>query len=217
MPAAAARRSGRGSIRMSGGRSGMFPPCPPMLGEGAGGKHCFFWSGADGHWGCTGGCRIPKARGSNERRGHHERTYHHQRRPTTGHHPPGLHQQCGLGLQPAARPAKSSIEDVLHLPERLEAWAWRGLLREAAPAQAPEASPPQAPPDTAQADLTSVNTRRPGQVASEKQLQALYAIGQRRGLDRAAVQARVHEQLGKAVEALTSREASGLISQWLDQ
>jgi hypothetical protein len=158
-----------------------------------------------------------KARGSNERRGHHERTYHHQRRPTTGHHPPGLHQQCGLGLQPAARPAKSSIEDVLHLPERLEAWAWRGLLREAAPAQAPEASPPQAPPDTAQADLTSVNTRRPGQVASEKQLQALYAIGQRRGLDRAAVQARVHEQLGKAVEALTSREASGLISQWLDQ
>jgi hypothetical protein len=42
MPAAAARRSGRGSMRMSGGRSGMFPPCPPMLGEGAGGKHWFF-------------------------------------------------------------------------------------------------------------------------------------------------------------------------------
>jgi uncharacterized protein YidB (DUF937 family) len=54
-------------------------------------------------------------------------------------------------------------------------------------------------------------------MASEKQRQALYAIGQRRGLDRAAVQGRVQQQLGKAVEALTSREASGLISQWLDQ
>ena len=40
------------------------------------------------------------------------------------------------------RPAKSSIEDVLHLAERLEAWAWRGLLPEAVPAQAPEVSPP---------------------------------------------------------------------------
>jgi hypothetical protein len=39
------------------------------------------------------------------------------------------------------RPAKTSIEDVLHLAERLEAWAWRGLLPGAAEAQAPEASP----------------------------------------------------------------------------
>jgi hypothetical protein len=115
------------------------------------------------------------------------------------------------------RPAKSSIEDVLHLAERLEAWAWRGLLPEAVPAQTPEVSPPQAPPDTPQTAPTPVSGRRSGQVASEKQRQALYAIGQRRGLDRSAVQARVQQQLGKAVEALTSREASGLISQWLDQ
>src|SRR5256885_5060172 len=41
------------------------------------------------------------------------------------------------------RPAKSSIEEVLQLAERLEAWAWRGLLPEAAPAPAPWApSPP---------------------------------------------------------------------------
>jgi type IV secretory pathway VirB10-like protein len=115
------------------------------------------------------------------------------------------------------RPAKSSIEDVLHLAERLEAWAWRGLLPEAAEAPVPEASTPQAPPDTPQAAQAPVSARRPNQVASEKQRQALYAIGQRRGLDRSAVQARVQQQLGKAVEALTSREASGLISQWLDQ
>src|SRR5262249_10612723 len=39
------------------------------------------------------------------------------------------------------RPAKTYIEDVLHLAERWEAWAWRGLLPEAAEAPAPEASP----------------------------------------------------------------------------
>jgi hypothetical protein len=116
------------------------------------------------------------------------------------------------------RPAKSSIEEVLQLAERLEAWAWRGLLPEAAQAQALEASSPQdSPPETLKAAQTAGSERGSGQVASAKQRQALYAIGQRRGLDRAAVQARVQQQLGKAVEALTSREASGLISQWLDQ
>jgi hypothetical protein len=115
------------------------------------------------------------------------------------------------------RPAKSSIEDVLQLAERLEAWAWRGLLPGATGAQAPEASPSQTPPDTTQAVQTPVGPRRTSQVASEKQRQALYAIGQRRGLDRSAVQDRVHQQLGKTVETLTSREASSLISQWLDQ
>jgi hypothetical protein len=64
---------------------------------------------------------------------------------------------------------------------------------------------------------TPLSGRKSGQVASEKPRHALYAIGQRRGLDRATVQARVHQQLGKAVEALTSREASGLTSRWLDQ
>jgi hypothetical protein len=115
------------------------------------------------------------------------------------------------------RPAKTSVEAVLGLAEQLEAWAWRGLLPEAAEAQAPEIPPPQAPLDAPQAAQTSAGTRRPSQVASEKQRQALYAIGQRRGLERSAVQARVQQQLGKAVEALTSREASSLISQWLDQ
>jgi len=116
------------------------------------------------------------------------------------------------------RPAKSSIADVLHLAERLEAWAWRGLLPETAEAQAPESPSPQ----TASPGVTTstpVASDGPGadRVASDKQRRALYAIGQRRGLDRAAVQARVQQRLGKAVEALTSREASGLISQWLDQ
>lgn len=47
------------------------------------------------------------------------------------------------------RPAKTSIEDVLHLAERLEALAWRGLLPEAAQSAAPEAALPQAPPPDA--------------------------------------------------------------------
>ena len=110
------------------------------------------------------------------------------------------------------RPAKSSIEDILHLAERLEAWAWRGLLPDITEAQAP-----QAPPDTPTRAQTAVSGRGSSPVASAKQRQALYAIGQRRGLDRAAVQDRVQQQLGKAVETLTSREASSLISQWLDQ
>jgi len=115
------------------------------------------------------------------------------------------------------RPVKSSIEDVLQLAERLEAWAWRGLLPEVAQAQAPEVSPPEVPPDTPKRAQTPVNGRGSSSIASEKQRQALYAIGQHRGLDRSAVQDRVHQQLGKAVEALMSCEASGLISQWLDQ
>jgi hypothetical protein len=116
------------------------------------------------------------------------------------------------------RPAKSSIEEVLQLAERLEAWAWRGLLPEAAQAQAPEASPPQdSLPEVPKAARTPTYGRGSTQAVSEKQRQALYAIGQRRGLDRAAVQARVQQQLGKVVEALTSREASGVISQWLDR
>jgi hypothetical protein len=116
------------------------------------------------------------------------------------------------------QPAKSSIEEVLQLAERLEAWAWRGLLPDAAQAQAPEASSAQdSPPETPKAAQTAGSEHGSGQVASAKQRQALYVIGQRRGLDRAVVQARVQQQLGKTVEALTSREASGFISQWLDQ
>jgi hypothetical protein len=115
------------------------------------------------------------------------------------------------------RPAKSSVEDVLQLAERLETWAWRGLLPEAAEAQTPEAVTPH----TASAAVPTLEPAAgdghgPGRVASDKPRQALYAIGQRRGLDRVAVQDRVQQQLGKAVEALTSREASSLISQWLD-
>jgi hypothetical protein len=52
------------------------------------------------------------------------------------------------------RPAKSSIEDVLHLAERLEAGVWRGLLPEATEVQASEASPSQATPDTPKAAQT---------------------------------------------------------------
>ena len=77
------------------------------------------------------------------------------------------------------RPAKSSVEDMLHLAERLEAWAWRGLLPDAAEAQAPETSPPQTPPDTPQAVQIPAGPRGTSQGASEKQRQALYAIGQR--------------------------------------
>jgi hypothetical protein len=60
------------------------------------------------------------------------------------------------------RPAKASIEGVLHLAERLEAWAWRGLLPDAVPTQGPEASPPQAPPDTPPSAPPPVSAR--GQV-----------------------------------------------------
>jgi len=112
------------------------------------------------------------------------------------------------------RPAKTSVEEVLGLAERLEQWAWRGLLPQEAERPAPEESPPQAAPKPGQ---PPANGRGPGQAATEKQVQALYAIGKRKGLDRPAVQAWVQQQVGKAVEALTSRDASALISQRLDR
>jgi hypothetical protein len=61
-----------------------------------------------------------------------------------------------------------------------------------------------------------VNGRGPGQAASEKQVQALYAIGKRKGLDLTAVQAWIQAQMGKTLQELSGREASGLIRQLLD-
>jgi len=78
------------------------------------------------------------------------------------------------------------------------------------------ASPPRRRP-------THRRRRRPlglSAIRSGRQREAtagLYDIGQRIGLDRLGGAGRVSNKLGKAVEALTSREASSLISQWLDQ
>ena len=115
------------------------------------------------------------------------------------------------------RPAKTSVEEVLHLAERLEAWAWRGLLPQESAPQPGEVSAPQIPREGPKPGNAPSNGRGPGQVpASEKQVNALYAIGKRKGQDRTAVQSWVQAQVGKALQELSSREASGLISQWLD-
>ena len=63
-------------------------------------------------------------------------------------------------------------------------------MPEAAQTAVPEVARPQAMPPAGQ---PSANERGPGRPASETQ------------------------QLGQAVEALTSREVSSLISEWLDQ
>ena len=122
-----------------------------------------------------------------------------------------------LGLL-QGRPAKTSVDEVLHLAAQLEAWAWRGLLPQESEPQPREVSPPQdPPPESSKPGNGSSNGRGPGQVpASEKQVNALYAIGKRKGLDHKAVQAWIQGQVGKALQELSSREASGLISQLLD-
>jgi hypothetical protein len=125
------------------------------------------------------------------------------------------------------RPAKVSVDEVLTLAERIERWAWRDLLGDRTPTQAPEkpTPPPTADKNPSQPLVTS-NGDRPhpappppkpngpsqwGGGASEKQINAIFAIGRSKGYEADDVKALVGEKIGKNVMQLTSREASKLI------
>lgn len=125
------------------------------------------------------------------------------------------------------RPAKVTADDVLTLAEWIEQWVWRDLLGEKQPdARGPEKPAPQAEPTTAKPEPAANNgdhrratppTQRPngqqqwGGSASEKQINAIFAIGRSKGYDANAVKAEIKEKIGKDVLQLTSREASKLI------
>ena len=130
------------------------------------------------------------------------------------------------------RPAKVSVEEVLTLAEWIEQWAWRGLLTDSAaiPASTGSASRNEQSESsldrTKRADFTPPSDRfdrpRPtpdkpngqqrwGGSASEKQINAIFAIGRDKGYEANNLKALVSEKLGKSVMQLTSREASKLI------
>ena len=124
------------------------------------------------------------------------------------------------------RPAKVTVDEVLNLAERIEHWAWRDLLDDRTDARAPEkpADPaPPTPPTKASPEpprpspapqrgepQPNGDGQRPGE-ASEKQINALFAIGRSKGYDSDGLKAWVKEKRGKSVDALTGREASTLI------
>lgn len=124
------------------------------------------------------------------------------------------------------RPAKVTVDEVLALAERIERWAWRNLLNDQPQEQTAEKpTPPKAEKEPSQPIVTNNGDRphpappptRPnghaqsGSSASDKQINAIFAIGRTKGYDANAVKTEVRERLGKDVLQLTSREASKLI------
>ena len=133
------------------------------------------------------------------------------------------------------RPAKVTIDEVLMLAERIERWAWRDLLGERPDTQTHEKLAPQTEstkpaslvqPTTAKLEPAARNGDRQrstpapqkpngqqqwGGAATEKQINAIFAIGRSKGYDTEVLKAEITEKLGKSVMQLTSREASKVI------
>ncbi len=132
------------------------------------------------------------------------------------------------------RPAKVSVDEVLALAECIERWAWRDLLQENTEPQRSEPPSPQAEPAKPRTDETAklapetttakselrkpvISGEKPnghsqwGGAASEKQINAIFAIGRSKGYDTEVLKGEITEKLGKTVMQLTSREASKLI------
>lgn len=124
------------------------------------------------------------------------------------------------------RPAKVTVDEVLALAERIERWAWRDLLGDQSPAQTAEKPTPSTVEKEPNPPAVTSNGDRPhpappptkpngpaqsGSGASEKQINAIFAIGRSKGYDANAVKTEIKERLGKDVLQLTSREASNLI------
>ena len=124
------------------------------------------------------------------------------------------------------RPAKVTVDEVLTLAERIERWAWRDLLGDQPQEQTAEKpTPPTAEKGPSQ-PLAMSNGDRPhrtppppkpnspsqwGGSATEKQINAIFAIGRSKGYEADDLKALVGEKIGKSVMQLTSREASKLI------
>lgn len=119
------------------------------------------------------------------------------------------------------RPAKVTVDEVLTLAERIEQWAWRDLLAEnpilnrgEGPAEnhQPESPASMMRPakPSSESPRSNGHEQRQGE-ATEKQINALFAIGKSKGFDRNGVIGWVKERSRKSITALTSREASNLI------
>ena len=127
------------------------------------------------------------------------------------------------------KPANVGVEEVLTLAERIEHWAWRDLLGERADTRAPEKPVPSKterltnpalptppaktepqPPAKDDRPRSSGDGQRPGE-ASEKQINAIFAIGKSKGHSSEEITSWVKKRFRKDVDTLTSREASKAI------
>jgi hypothetical protein len=131
------------------------------------------------------------------------------------------------------KPADVTPEEVIELAARIERWIWRGLreevgstpTRETLPAELTRPNLPKPPTQARPGPATARGDRLPprpeasksngggqwGGQASEKQINAIFAIGRSKGYDANGLKAEIKEKLGKSVMQLTSREASKLI------
>jgi hypothetical protein len=94
------------------------------------------------------------------------------------------------------RPAKMTVDEVLTLADRIERWAWRDLLDDRTLAQTPENPTPPTAEKGPTSSLVTSNGDRPrptppkpngpsqwGGAASEKQINAIFAIGRSKGYE----------------------------------
>lgn len=123
------------------------------------------------------------------------------------------------------RPANVTEAELFGLAERIERWIWRGLVgerrtnvQEAEKTAAPPAPPANTSPEPPRLDppprqrepQLNGDGQRAGE-ASEKQINAIFAIGRSKGFNSNDLKAEIKEKLGKSVMQLTRSEASQLI------
>jgi hypothetical protein len=112
------------------------------------------------------------------------------------------------------KPAAVTVDEVLAVAEHLEHWLWRDYGTPAhvpAPAAPSLASPPPARREGALSPGQG-RPRGPEGTASEKQIAAIFAIGKAKGYSPMQIKTWVKGQFNKGVEALSSQEASTLIT-----
>jgi hypothetical protein len=113
------------------------------------------------------------------------------------------------------KPAAVTVEDVLATAERIEDWAWRGLVGDQGETPAPDTprDPLSPVPLAAGPHPPTYTNGTPPKAggASQKQIAAIFAIGKKKGHSPEGVKAWVKRRLNKPIDELTSREASHLI------
>lgn len=109
------------------------------------------------------------------------------------------------------RPAKVTVDEVLALAERIERWAWRNLLSDQPQEQSAEklTSPPTEKAPSQPLVTSNGNHPHPAPPpkpnghaqsnggASEKQINAIFAIGRSKGYDANAVKVEIRERIDR--------------------
>jgi len=123
------------------------------------------------------------------------------------------------------KPAAVTVDEVLVLAAHLERWAWRDLTHEELavppPTEQPEAADAPTPTPTDHADHTNTppvslrslhSNSQQTNMATTKQLNAIFAIGKAKGYGAQSLNEWVTGQFHKSMDELTGPEASKLIT-----